>query len=481
MDDFVVIGEGTIGEKASQLYRKKDLAREIGFRIPPTIVFAEQFFDDFFQKNNLGRTLRDVKRTDDLEERIRNGELTQQQMDQIASCGQSLGTVLVTERSSAEGDARGTGTYTSKISRNNPLSIARNIRGVLASYFSEDAVAFRRDAQTGEGFAVMLQPLVGQPLKRECFGPLYSGLGYSSTVRGGAYIKIVPGLFGGVSSRDVVRIIDKSIRNPKKSLILFLIDEMFYDEELQKQDAMNKLILYPSGIFYSEDEQKYNSLKCLLDEEAFHTVVKHVSLNDIFSSMASIERRLEIPQYVEWAVTIENGKPQWWLLQIADVHPKMDAVGFGDENIVLECQEVTGTGVKEAYKIVTCQSSDDASRVAQFNKENKNYVLMYSSRMTTDLNSRRLRYEDVSNASVFIEKVDGAHASSPISHWQGQLERTGKFLGVLDYHGANPPNWEKLEARKIEELGLEVYDHHVTVTASEKQDRMQVTLRTDCC
>ena len=109
-------------------------------------------------------------------------------------------------RSSAEGDARGTGTYKSAYTENGLPIVRKTLQNVLSSYFSQDAIAFRRDANTGEGFAIIIEPMIGQKIDNWCFAPVLSGFGYTSTSRGEGYISAVPGLGGGVESKDIEKI-----------------------------------------------------------------------------------------------------------------------------------------------------------------------------------------------------------------------------------------------------------------------------------
>ena len=49
---------------------------------------------------------------------------------------------------------------------------------LITSFFSEDAIAFRKDAKTGEGFGIMVEPIIGQDMDC-CFAPVLSGFGYN--------------------------------------------------------------------------------------------------------------------------------------------------------------------------------------------------------------------------------------------------------------------------------------------------------------
>src|SRR3989338_8372364 len=201
--DIEIIGEGEIGDKARQLVEKTPKLREIGFYAPRRFVLAEHFFDGFFQRNGLGNSLRDAHGSD-LEERIKKGSMAREEFEALERVCSYYGDNPVIFRSSARGDASGTGVYESVVTNNHPSDRRRAMLKVLASYFSESAKLFRRDAKTGEGFGILIDPLMFNRLGLygDFLAPLVSGHGYTSTLKGSGYIKIVPGFGGGVMSRD---------------------------------------------------------------------------------------------------------------------------------------------------------------------------------------------------------------------------------------------------------------------------------------
>ena len=96
--------------------------------------------------------------------------------------------------------------------------VRRTLQNVLASYFSQDAIAFRRDANTGEGFAIIVEPIIGQNIGDWCFAPVLSGFGYTSTSRGDGYVSVVPGLGGGVDTKEVEKISRMDLQKFKGNL-----------------------------------------------------------------------------------------------------------------------------------------------------------------------------------------------------------------------------------------------------------------------
>lgn len=474
--DFEIFGKGNIGEKARQLLDKTPRLREIGFYVPKRTILAQDFFDGFFQRNNLGRNLEEVEVTEDLEQKIRRGSLTREEFETLQGVTSSYDGSPLAIRSSAEGDARGTGTYESKFSSNHVGKVRKQLLRVLASYFSEDAVAFRRDSESGEGFGVMVEPIVGQQMDW-VFAPVYSGFGYTSTSKGAGYINIVSGLLGGVSSKDGEKITEEFVREHGDDLTEVIFGIPRRSSHGLRDGPIQKLLTYPSGYAYFGDIGRVERCGYKFKEE-IDRALHNVKLGQIFDYMKRMEDTFGKPQYFEWAMTVEDGKPKWHILQIADVDKKTDIFEFGDtENVLFDCHTVTGSGIKEGSKVFNCWNPDDVDPLYEFNQHNEGYVLLFSSRLTTSIARGRIRtlhYSDFSNASVFVEIQDANHTGDPVAHLGGQLDETGKFFGVLNYDSDCPPNSDLLRSREKDEFGVDVYQGKVKTIASERQDRMQV-------
>ena len=491
--DIEVIGSGNIGDKARQLLEKTQKLREIGFYTPRRSVLAEDFFDGIFQINGLGNSLREVKVVDNLESRIRLANLRPTEAFVLQDVIKSYGNSPLAIRSSAEGDARGTGIYKTEFTDTGIGNAIQHVLNVLASYFSPDAIAFRRDAATGEGFGVIVEHIIGQKLRwgdSYVLAPVLSGFGYTSTSRGEGYVNIVPGLGGGVETRDGERITKSAIQE---------FDGNLREYQYSERDAMwggNKTmrksaLLQTDGTFLSNEYSsraffpatKYHSAQVsqtyIRLEDNIGRAFEEINLLTLFEMMRRMEEAFGRPQYFEWAMTLESRKPKYGITQVADISKKLDMMDFEDLGDVLFMgHTVIGTGIKECYRIANCWNPDDVETLHEFNQKNGGYVLLYSSRLTSGLSRggiRQLQYSDFNNAYVFIEIQDAAHLGDPVAHLGGQLSMTGKLFGVLDYNAEIPPQWDKFHAREIEIGGLRVYDGKVKVVASERQNRIIVS------
>ena len=491
--DIEIIGSGNIGDKARQLLEKTPKLREIGFHTPKRTVLAEDYFDGFFQRNGLGSNLSGVIITEDLEAKIRRGSLTREEFKTLQRICDFYGNSPLAIRSSAQGDARGTGIYKTEFSENAVGKVRKSLLAVLASYFSPDSAAFREDASTGEGFGIIVEPIIGQKFEfagSYILAPVLSGFGYTSTSRGEGYVNIVPGLGGGVETRDGERISKSVIQEFDGNLREYQYSErnaMWGGRKTMRKSAL----LQTDGTFLRSEYSsraffpvtKYYSAHVsptyIRLEDSIGRAFEEINLLPLFEMMQRMEEAFGRPQYFEWAMTLENGKPKYSITQIADISKKLDMMDFEDLGDVLFMgHTVTGTGTKECYRIANCWNPDDVDRLHEFNQRNANYVLLYSSRLTFGISRgsiRQLRYSDFNNASVFIEIQDAAHQGNPVAHLGGQLDMTGKLFGVLDYDAEIPPQWDKFHSKEIEIGGLRVYDGTVKVVASERQNRIVVS------
>jgi hypothetical protein len=428
----------------------------------------------------------------DIVDRINKGSFSFPQFRTLMSIIDSIGDSPLAVRSSGMKDSRGTGTYKTTFSKNEPSSVKRAIRKVLSSYFTPSAVAFRRDAETGDGFGIIIEPLIGQSLDKyddDAHAPMISGFGYTSTSRGDGYIVFVPGLGGGVDTRNGHRI-------TKKALLPFSGRLMDYRDEIHRAlySPYSSSIGVSKSAFLQTDQNmpefgRYNAAYFdVPTSEVYNGSIAYkwdllgelddLNMIPLFQMMEDMEKRFAGPQYFEWALTIEDGKPRWWIAQIADIDLKLDSMDF-DVNMkpIAEAHSVIGTGDTVCNDVVHCWNQDDIRDLSQYNQEHSGYVLVYPSRLTTLMARgyiRTLSYYDVSNAAVLIEIQDAKHSSDPIAHFGGQLDMTKKFFGVVNYKGDVRPKWDNMPSRTRHLGELRIIEGAFRVISSEKQNRLVI-------
>lgn len=501
--DIKIYGPGPVGEKASQLIDKTQALKEMGFHVPKRTILAQGFFDEFFQRNGLGSSLTNVL-SEGIPDLVRDGGFTQEGFNLIKGISASYGDTPLAIRSSATGDSRGTGIYHSEFTINQPGQVRKALQKVLSSYFSEDAGAFRRDSGSGEGFGVVVEPLIGHKFRGDMIAPLLSGFGYTSTSQGEGYVNIVPGLGGGVESKDGEKI-SRSFLAPTEDDIFSPLFE--YARKQKHKMVHGEIPMRRSGFLQTNSDRfstgyEYEAKMFFLGNRWIRPQVLDATMHmdwekdrnmimglmdldifPLFDRMDKMEEKFGKPQYFEWAMTLDKRKkPIFWILQISDVDKKLDHMDFEDYGTsLLEGHTVTGTGIKDCDKIVYCPGMWALDSLAEFNQENRGYLLVYSSLASTHSynDSRTLHYRHFSNAGVLMENQDAQHAfdaGNPLGHIHGQVDMTNKLFGVIDEKAftedAEPDFFHGTGTKT--EGDLTIYDRKVKVVASERQNRIVV-------
>ncbi len=485
--DIEIYGNGFIGDKAGQLVEKTAVLREIGFRTPRRVILAEDCFDGYFQRNELGDNLRTTQLAPTLASRIRDGEFSPEDVATLQAIGTSFDTPALVIRSSAAGDARGTGIYTSVVVANDTTQTVEGVKQVLESYFSPSAIAFRKDAKTGEGFAIMIEPLIGQPIAASeyaasdnpTFSPILSGFGYTSTAKGEGYTNIVPGYGGGVDNREGLEVTGAVIKQYDGRLFDYILEkrEISIQRGLDAYDIPSLLTFDMDGFSYAPYSA---SRKHFLGEMVHDPQVDLPNLNfsTFFEMMQEMETVFGKPQYLEWALTSFDGKPSYWLLQIADIDRKTDIFDFsGHGEPLFSAYAVTGSGIVNSEFMIDCFNPQGIPRLREFNQTHAGYVLLYADRLSSSLAGKdfgTISYEDFSNAAVLLAYGgSGLHsAGESIGHIGGLAAVTGKLFGVLNPLAEIKPNWEVFNDKEQEDVEMKTYRGDITTVASERQNKM---------
>jgi hypothetical protein len=477
-----VSGHGTVGDKARELVRKAPAIQAAGLHVAPMYMLAEGFFRNFRQTSGHGIPLWGNMSPQECK-RVWHEELTAEQRAIITMICALFRPFPLAARSSAAGDARGSGQYLSEFTMNAPKELFNAISAVFSNSFGAQQQLFRKLAGIDEGMAVFIQPVVGQrwrwTLRDGCFGPILSGVAYTSGARGEPFLKAEYGLAGAVSSSESELITYGAAEAYDWSLKRYVDGE---NAQLDPEAARSKLLGNP----YSPELftlRVFDDSGMLLEMEhfLFGDIVAGGRLRDLsfqpfFSGLQTLETMLGARHYVEFALTLPASGPRWWITQIAEVNRKADSVVFEDQrNALLACRDVTGAGERVCDGAVICESLDDLETLFRWNAARSDYLLLFASDLIqSSWNERPLSLEHFSNASVLIDLNTRQHAFSLAEHFHGVADMTGKFLALLSRNDEIAPQveWFKDHARR--EDGLLIYDRKLRVKASEQQDRLVV-------
>ncbi|MEW6584197.1 MAG: PEP/pyruvate-binding domain-containing protein [Nitrospirota bacterium] len=459
-----VIGSGPLGAKAGDLLLKTNHSISARFEPNRRVVLAMGFFDGFYEKNSVLKTNNPEKRI----RRVNDGSFSAPEMELFMQISAGFKGTPIAIRSSAHGDCKGTGTYTSTFYANsetpqeNANQVANAVKRVVASQFTEDAVAFRKDAGLQEGMAVIIERVIGQPVDDYSFAPNFSGFGYTHLSERGGFVKVVAGMpTGAVQSKEGEKFVAGEGDRP----------EHIFIHKFRGQD---------SDLKYGRTVERQHDI---FGEDGTHAEVNSDKAVRTFETKGGVLlRQLENfgelcgnPQYVEWTGVLHGGNLRYTLLQTADIEPKVDYFEFPKDpkNVVFSSSIVTGSGQIECDGLVIAHLGSNLEKLAEFNKKHRNYVLAYNSELVSQ--EARIPYSYVNNASVIID-YGLHHAADPISHWKGQLDATKHLFLVVDELEKDMLDSLKASGRKENVGNLSVYDVKLRVTASERMQEAVVQI-----
>jgi hypothetical protein len=206
-----------------------------------------------------------------------------------------------------------------------------------------------------------------------------------------------------------------------------------------------------------------------------------IPLMGFLEALQNLERLLGYRAYVEWAMRFEDGKPCFYILQIARADFKGGLIDFATiPNPIFTGHSVYGFLQNQNFPaIVYCPSDWAVSMLHEFDTAHpEGYVLLYNSSLKygqiMGLESP-LTISTVPHARVIVEIQNRTHARLPISHWAGQIEKTGKVFAVME-DTTHLPDRLKAQMTPYSDSGLLVYDGPVVVNASARQNRLVLSL-----
>jgi hypothetical protein len=474
-----IVGGETAGGKADMLIEHEALIRDVGLKIPPTTVIAGEALEPLKQELAADILLPTEKQSFP-------GSLL------VRLCREYDYSPVLAVRSSAEGDAEGTGIYDSVFAGGDTSQMAQGIAQVVRSFHSPSAKEFRRRANLGDDFAIMVQPLVGQVLHDDglsrFFAPPISGYGYSRS-RHDLYgmINVVAGLGGGVDrpggeqinygsinvarnlagrrhlygNRDGLSFFDyvSTLRDAQK---YYKLDERgvtdFRDPELLEREEALRVVagmvlrLESQHAIYTPSsellELGFNGIGSDMfvrpdasekDDNPIVQATKSFYPGQLLDTFQRMQEIAGYPLYVEWALQLDDGAAHPLILQIAPFN-ESERGRFDAElpdDLVLTGTNVVGEGVTRASKIVYCANPRDITVLNSFNKDpdNAGYILVYTANLTTSqrTSGNMLEFADMSNAAVAIELASSIHGNSPaVDHIIGLHSKTGQIFAELD-------------------------------------------------
>jgi len=443
--NWIILGNiCKMGAKAEELMRKEKAISDAGFSTHPRIVLAMDFVEAFLKCSGVNETMSDEQ----AKAAIMKADFTKDEIKQIMDAVKWFGPVSLLVRSSAYGDASGTGIYESVVlGKENQETVCETarlleeIKKVLASHYTEGAKIFREKLALPSGIAVIIEPAFVQSMTEKfndssiypafnyesCeFGGIgrtsetnmhgkkeeavYISAGLPNKVVGhGGGIRISPNDFtdGGASIRDFAKNYLKHFNRDELLLIMKKKIRKAFDEGY---------VIGKEGIYCT------NNIDCGSFSE---------SLDDlIFNKLRKLENALGIPQYIEFGVRRIGGKSKTGCFQIADEKKasKERVELYQEGERLIWSDLVMGKGVFDSDMIAMLTSPMGAGDLYQFNLKNKGYILAYFGNFISRTKDCCIGIKHVSNASVLAEYIPNIDHEDLAKHWGGLSNVLGKLL-----------------------------------------------------
>lgn len=505
---FKTLGTGEVGDKVRQLEEVRPALVQVGLDMPPGNVITEDQFAPILRRLGLGNSLAEADQHPDACARIKEASInTDEVLWLIAAMEGMPREHPIVVRSSAVDDAEGSGTYASFFVPGNFVALGQAVLNVLASYFTEDARTFRRLCGAQYGLGILVMPALVQELSTitpsltsstpgpSVLAPILSGSGVTSNHDGEAEVWAVPGLSGGDGFGYSEPLTSSRLKLYEGQLARYVRKEslkMIGDIDGRGSLRISSLLQTDQEGYQTKPYYRGRSLADLhsrlvvVDTNLLiipNDVMNAIPMLDFLDRLKNLECILGYRAYVEWAVRIENGQPQFTILQIARADFKGDIIELEKiANPLFSAHSVYGFRKNERCSaVVYCSSLDDINNLCAFDAAHpEGYVLVYDG----DLKYRGgphsespLTISVVPHAVAIYEKPGRGHMRLPISHWAGQIEKTGKIFGVM----ADTELPDSLRARmtSYQDSGLLAYDGPVIVNASARQGSSIVSLPTE--
>ncbi len=398
-------------------------------------------------------------------------------------------------RSSAHGDAAGTGFYDSVFymktgnKKTDLANLELAIKTVLASEFSQRAYAFRQKRELDHGVAVMIEPAFVRDVTQEVvetnhlreldkgtyLSPDISGFAYTSTETGRGFAGVVLGLpTSAVAGKGAVITIRHSDNDS-------LFGRVPWDTLPRFQDLVDQAV-----VFDTRNGQ--------LSAAGFYTETAHYELDKLFGPLLGLERDIGEPIYAEWALRRIKGQVERAILQISGVSRSDYSVVFpaDPKNIFASAEFVLRSGCEDCQGIFFLPDTVSARQLAEFNKTHKGYVLVADYKFFSDVRGQHdylaprvnvlrdfhLDYGQFDNTSAILVCGPPEAKNSVKGHFEGALKEAqvvgGFNIGMVDYVRERLASLMGLEREGLD--GKNFVNGNIRAIASAKEQKMLLIL-----
>lgn len=485
--NWMLYGTGSMGDKAGQLHEKSGIIRYVDFFESQRRVLRMGLFEGFRRRNNIDREISTPGEIRAVRNTVLNCPFNKSELEFLRFVFDELETgVPLVIRSSAHGDAPGTGFYHSDFyikqgsSKLDFEKFIKLIKIVLASEFSESAFLFRQKRDLDPGMAIIIEPVFGRDVTSEVklgtgtySAPDLSGFGYSSTGYGSGYVSVVSGM-------STTAVAGGGILVPNAYGGRTNFDAYCYDHRLTSR---LKDLNDSASVFSFEDGR-------LISTEFWSNAQMRFSLTDLFTRLEQLEQLIGRPQYIEWAV---RGRGSFGaepyevaILQISDIYPSEDSVVFPEhpESVVTSSSFVMKGGAESCREVFFLSDRIPVRILEEFNRRYKGYVLVadykYFSLVRGSheymgggaLRAMHLKYSQYNNAAAIVVCGPQEACWSVKGHFDGALKGTDT-IGMFQVTSARGIQLQLLKQLDSDDHpeSSPIVKANVRIVASEKEQR----------
>lgn len=462
-----VLGGNIVGDKAAGLYAASPHLQQSQWNFGQQWVIASEVVDRFVRHNGISDGLAYPLYLPQLAESVRQGDFTPELHALMPYLAQQLPQRPLMMRSSAAGDAAGTGTYVSVPTYPTVQHVGTAFREVVASYFSDKAFAYRSKTGAPPELAVMAMPLTAQRVESYSFNreenvpawaSLLSGWGVTQVAGGEALAGMVPGLFLDVEEGDVAVLARQDCAG---GIMLGDYEHSLYSQLVRAQVSLNPMgpLLIRKlagrrgfhGSCLANDSGLGEHLDCGIElAKSVYLGARAWQPQELFDALEQLPALLGAQYYVEWALTLTSSlAPQLWLNQIAHKRVAHDSGAVPLQGAMFDGVAAYGSGRRRLDGLVEIFNADELPALRKYNATHQNYGLIYRAQLASGFGDAGLNIAACGNAGALFCFGADAHAlRRPIDHWGGALEAMDIWFGTVERSQADRIPSAELELRQ---------------------------------
>jgi len=387
-------------------------------------------------------------------------------------------------RSSAYGDAKGTGAYKSFFFMNSPEAVEYFAKEVIKSHYSKDAARFRRNTGFPDGIAVMVEPLVAEKVRTPlgtAYAPRLSGLAQTYSL----WADIIPTttVFQGIADlKDMDAGITVEIDDRWTTLKELIFTGPNVRNRLLEDIAKGRDSPSPSS-FLLDTRVLLESGKLAKTTTRWNCNVDffHVSSNidPLYLSLENYMIKGRKFEDLEWAMRAENGKPAYFINQASN----KDSFSFSintsgiSGKMLANSPFVQGSGNDSSPVIVHISSKEGWAKMHEIIMAHEKFILL----IDADVLGMNWGFELVKSldslshvkAIGFTQKAGGnlfdsgdSFMGTKFGHTLGMLEASGKIIAAFDEF-----DWSAIDGKRMELDGYAAYHVNATFLCSQRNSR----------